>query len=65
MVKIKEPPHVFKKGDRVLYTPPNDARMSFFGIVEGWYEDDRLIVTTQSGHTWALKVCDITLSEEN
>lgn len=65
MIKIKSPTPLFKKGDRVLYTPPHDARLAFCGIVEGWYGDDRLIVTTQSGHVWALKASDITLSEEN
>ena len=65
MDRIKNPPHVFKKGDRVLYTPPHDSRLSFFGVVEGWYGEDRVLVTTQSDHTWALKVEDVTLSEEN
>jgi len=64
VIKIEKPTRPFKKGDRVLYTPPKNERLSFEGIVQDWYGDDRLLVETQAGHTWALKVNDLSFCEE-
>ena len=65
VIKLKKPTPIFKKGDRVLYTPPRNPHLSFWGVVEDLYGEDRLLVSTQAGHTWALKIDDITLREEN
>lgn len=65
MTRISKPRRVIKEGDRVRYTHPANDALSLVGVVEGDYGENRLLVTTSSGHTWALRICDLTLYEES
>ncbi len=63
MTKPSKPRKPISLGDNVLYTHPANSMLTLQGTVSGEYGNDRLLVTTKSGHTWALKICDLFLSE--
>jgi len=63
MIKISGPRKPLKHGDSVIYKHPGHEDLSLIGVISGEYGDDRLLVTTPAGHTWALKLCDLFLNE--
>jgi len=63
MTKPSKPKKPLSLGDPVFYTHPANSMLTLEGTVSGEYGSDRLLVTTEAGHTWALKICDLFLSE--
>lgn len=63
MIKISKPRKPIRLGDNVLYVHPKNSAYTLSGNVSGEYGDDRLLVTTSTGQTWALKICDLFLDE--
>jgi photosystem II stability/assembly factor-like uncharacterized protein len=58
-----EPRDLIDMGKRVLFTHPSNDLWSLEGEVTGKYGDDRMLVTTDSGRTWALKIDNLTVVE--
>ena len=59
MTAVVLPKIQLSEGDRVIYHNPISKDWSVRGVVVGFYEDDRAVVETDGGHTWALKIVDL------